>query len=130
MRRSLASTAVAAVLAATAPLAGAAAQEEAPSSLFRVGDTGIRCLKQPCPWRGVVPVDDESVAAGTVPPAYAGDAPPAIAAPPDLLDQARNEIWRAWASGGCLLVRGRFDRRGATAAPVLSVDRIIGPCGR
>ncbi|MFE0752984.1 hypothetical protein ACFW16_03440 [Inquilinus sp. NPDC058860] len=129
MRRSLASTAVAVILAATAPFAGAAAQAT-PPGLFRVGDTGVRCLKQPCPWRGVVPVDDESVAAGTVPPAYAGDAPPAIAAQPELLDQARNEIWRAWAAGGCLLVHGRFERRGAAAVPVLAVDRIIGPCSR
>lgn len=130
MRRSLASMAAVAVLAATLPLAGAAAQGETPPGLFRVGDTGVRCLKQPCPWRGVVPVDDESVAAGTVPPAYAGDAPPAIAAQGALLQQARSEIWRAWASGGCLLVHGRFDRRGAAAVPVLSVDRIIGPCSR
>ncbi|WP_152613493.1 hypothetical protein [Inquilinus limosus] len=130
MRRSLALTAAVAVLAATLPFAGAAGREEAPSGLFRVGDTGVRCLKQPCPWRGVVPVDDESVAAGTVPPAYAGDAPPVIAARPELLEQARNEIWRAWASGGCLLVHGRFERRGAAAVPMLSVDRIIGPCSR
>ncbi|WP_342237388.1 hypothetical protein [Inquilinus sp. OTU3971] len=129
MRRSLASTMAAAVLALTAPFAGAAAPE-APSGLFRVGDTGVRCLKQPCPWRGVVPVDDESVAAGTVPPAYAGDAPPVIATRAELLDQVRREIWRAWAAGGCLLVRGRFERRGAAAVPVLSVDRVIGPCGR
>ena len=129
MRRSLASTAMAVVLAATAPLAGAAAQETLPG-LFRVGDTGVRCLKQPCPWRGVVPVDDESVAAGAVPPAYAGDAPPVIAARAELFDQVRREIWRAWAAGGCLLVHGRFDRRGAAAMPVLAVDRVIGPCSR
>lgn len=128
MRRSLASTVAAAILAATASVAGAA--EEAPPGLFRVGDTGVRCLKQPCPWRGVVPVDDESVAAGAVPPAYASDAPPVIAARAELFDQVRREIWRAWAAGGCLLVHGRFDRRGAAAMPVLSVDRIIGPCSR
>ncbi len=130
MRRSLASTVAAAVLALTAPFAGAAAQEDAPSGLFRVGDTGVRCLKQPCPWRGVVPVDDESVAAGTVPPTYAGDAPPVSAARADLLDPVRREMWRAWAAGGGLLVHGRFDRRGAAAMPVLSVDRVIGPCSR
>ncbi|MGO4129059.1 hypothetical protein AB4Z01_32010 [Inquilinus sp. YAF38] len=129
MRRSLASAVAAAILVAAPPLAGAAAQET-PPGLFRVGDTGVRCLKQPCPWRGVVPVDDESVAAGTVPPAYAGDAPPAIAARAELLDQVRHEIWRAWAAGGCLLVHGRFERRGAAAMPVLSVDRVIGPCSR
>jgi hypothetical protein len=120
---------MAVVLAATAPLAGAAAQETLPG-LFRVGDTGVRCLKQPCPWRGVVPVDDESVAPGTVAPAYAGDAPPVIAARAELLDQLRREIWRTWAAGGCLLVHGRYDRRGAAAVPVLAVDRIIGPCSR
>ena len=129
MRRSLASTTVAAALAVMAPLAGAAAQE-APAGLFRVGDTGVRCLKQPCPWRGVVPVEDEGAAPGAAPPAYAGDAPPVIAARPELLQQARTEIWRAWASGGCLLVHGHFDRRGAAAVPMLSVDRIVGPCGK
>jgi len=130
MRRSLASTAAAAVLAVTAPCGGAGAQEEAVAGLFRVGDTGIRCLKQPCPWRGVVPVEDEGAAAGSSSPAYAGDAPPVIVAAPALLDPARRRIWGAWASGGCLLVQGRFGRRGTAAVPVLSVDRIIGPCGK
>jgi hypothetical protein len=120
---------MAVALAAMAPIAGAGAQEEGPAGLFRVGDTGVRCLKQPCPWRGVVPVEDEGAAPGTAPPAYAGDAPPVIAARPALLDQARREIWGAWASGGCLLVHGHFDRRGAAAVPMLSVDRIVGRCG-
>lgn len=130
MRRSLASMAAITVLATILPFAGVVGREDTPPGLFRVGDTGVRCLKQPCPWRGVVPVEDESVAAGTVPPAYAGDAPPVIAARAELLEPLRREIWRAWAAGGCLLVHGRFDRRGAAAVPVLSVDRIIGPCSR
>jgi hypothetical protein len=53
-----------------------------------------------------------------------------IAARPELLQQARTEIWRAWASGGCLLVHGHFDRRGTAAVPMLSVDQIVGPCGK
>jgi hypothetical protein len=122
MKRFLASIAVATTLTASS-IVGAA---ESAASLFRVGDTGIRCLKAPCPWRGVVPVDQPGGAAGD--PAYAGEAPPVIAAAPDGLGQARAEIWRAWATGHCLLVFGRFERRGTAAMPVLSVDHIVGPC--
>lgn len=119
MRRALASAAIAVTLAAM-PAAGWAAQTAEPV-LLRVGDTGVRCLKEPCPWRGVVPMDSEE-------PAYAGDAPPVIAADAGSMAQIRSEIWRAWANGGCLVVSGRFDRAGTSGLPVLSVARIVGPC--
>lgn len=128
MRRSFASAAIAAALSVGPIAAGrAVAVEETAPILLRVGDTGIRCLRAPCPWRGVVPVDAEGVA-GPADPAYAGDAPPVIAAAPEVMDQVRAEIWRAWAAGGCLMVLGRFERRGAAAMPILSVERIVGPC--
>jgi hypothetical protein len=123
MTRPLAAVAFAMVL--TLLPAAAAIAEQAGPTLLRVGDTGIRCKRSPCPWRGVVPAERD---AGAVEPAYVGEAPPVIAAPPELLERARTEIWRAWAGGRCLLVLGRFERRGAAAMPILSVERIEGPC--
>jgi len=125
MRRPLAAAAFAVVLTLL-PAAVATAEPAAPS-LLRVGDTGIRCKRAPCPWRGVVPAERD--ATGTAEPAYVGEAPPVIAAAPEMLEQARTEIWSAWATGGCLMVLGRFERRGAAAMPILSVERIEGPCG-
>lgn len=124
MTRPLAAAAFAVMLTLLA--AAAATAEQAAATLLRVGDTGIRCKRAPCPWRGVVPAERD--ANGAAEPAYVGEAPPVIAAPPELLEQARTEIWRAWAGGRCLLVLGRFERRGAAAMPILSVERIDGPC--
>ncbi|MDR6287699.1 MULTISPECIES: hypothetical protein [Inquilinus] len=125
MTRPLAAAAFA-VMLTLLPAAAATAEQAAPT-LLRVGDTGIRCKRAPCPWRGVVPVNDAG-GAGAADPAYVGEAPPVIAAPPELLDRAQAEIRRAWATGGCLMVLGRFERRGAAATPILSVERIEGPC--
>jgi hypothetical protein len=124
MTRPLAAAAFAVVLILL-PAAAATAEQAAPA-LLRVGDTGIRCKRAPCPWRGVVPAEHD--AAGAADPAYVGEAPPVIAARPELLDRAQAEIRRAWATGGCLMVLGRFERRGAAATPILSVERIEGPC--
>lgn len=62
------------------------------------------------------------------PAIYAGVAPPPIAAADGNHEAMRRAVGRAWKAGQCLLVSGRFTRSGAVAAPLLSVERVIGPC--
>lgn len=127
--------AAAGLLAADA--AGARAQEAPPpfvaegaraqAGLLHVGETGIRCLRLPCPGRGLFApgargqAERESLLYadrdGRSPP------PPMIGAAAD-----RAAIARAWDERRCLALRGRLIP-GEDDRPVLRVDRILGECG-
>lgn len=85
-------------------------------SLFRVGKTGIHCYKAPCPWRGIIPLDEEGVAARW--PIWSDDQPPALRGS----KAQRQRIVSAWADDECLIVEGTF------IEATLRVRRIHGPC--
>lgn len=83
---------------------------------FRLGPTGIYCVKAPCPWRGIVKVDKGGRPEGK--PLWTGRNLPAIVARADV----RSRILSTWKASGCLIVEGELDR------DRLSVNRIVGGC--
>lgn len=115
-----------ALLSQVAPPSAAGSPDALPGVLY-VGATGIRCVRRPCPARGVfIPdarghaVRDQLLMADTD-----GTAPP----PPMIGDEAaRREIARVWDAGGCVAVEGRLIA-GEEDRPLLRVDRLIGRCG-
>ncbi|WP_315762666.1 hypothetical protein [Sphingomonas sp. Y38-1Y] len=117
-----------AVLAAqvthTGPLVATA--EDSAAMRMHVGDTGIRCVKLPCPSRGVfLPDRDGSPQKellyadrdGKTPP------PPMVGRP-----EVQAAVVRAWETRACLAIDARLIG-GVDDRPVLRVDRIVGPCG-
>jgi hypothetical protein len=83
---------------------------------FRLGPTGIYCVKAPCPWRGIVKIGPAGQSRGR--PLWSGDSlPPIHAIPSD-----RERILAAWRKSGCLIVDGEFRRA------TLFVSRISGLC--
>lgn len=94
---------------------------------LQVGDTGIDCVRLPCPSRGVFEPDERGFATrdrllyvdldGKTPP------PPMIG---DKADQS--EVVKAWNDRRCLAIEGGLIP-GEDGRPALRVDRIIGPCG-
>ena len=94
---------------------------------IHVGDTGIKCVRLPCPSRGVFVPDEQSHAARDR-MLYAdmdGETPP----PPMIGDAALlAAITTAWEERACLAIDGRLIS-GEGDLPVLRVDRVIGPCG-
>lgn len=86
------------------------------SGLFRVGDTEIDCYKEPCPRRGIIPIDAEQPHKWR--PIWSGDAPPPMRGS----KADRQRIALAWADYKCLFVQGSF-RQGT-----LDVRKINGPC--
>lgn len=110
---------IGAALLATGPLAAepqAATQPPPADELFRIGRTGIHCVRMPCPWRGIVRAGDDSRPAGR--PFWTGKDLPALKATPE--DEKR--IRAAWQDSGCLVVKGRFEK------DELAVHRIVGDC--
>jgi hypothetical protein len=99
-----------ALLLATPAAAGTIA------GMFRIGPTGIYCVKAPCPWRGIVKLDADGKPEGR--PLWAGDELPVIEAEAGVRDSIAT-IWRA---SGCLIVEGELhgDR--------FAVARIVGDC--
>lgn len=94
---------------------------------IHIGNTGINCLRLPCPSRGVF-VPDERGHAARDRMLYAdmdGKAPP----PPMIGEEALlAAITTAWEERACLAIDGRLIS-GEDDRPVLRVDRVIGPCG-
>lgn len=93
---------------------------------IHVGDTGIRCVKFPCPSRAVfLPVGERGVTQKEL--LYTdrdGKTPP----PPMIGDEAAlAAITEAWNERACLAIDGRLIS-GEDDRPVLRVDRIVGPC--
>lgn len=105
--------AIAALLLATGP---AAADGMLGGARLAVGDTRINCVKAPCPWRGIVEIDNP--ARDPLRPLWSGDKLPPMRA--SAADTAL--LGETWAGHGCLLVDGRFDGR------ILHVAHVLGPC--
>jgi hypothetical protein len=83
---------------------------------FRIGPTGIRCVKAPCPWRGIVSLNADGPRARW--PIWSGEELPPISGS----DADRERIANAWRDRACLIVEGRF------AEGALAVHRIKGDC--
>lgn len=109
------------VPAAALAVACAASTEPAPTATtepplagtFQVGRTGIHCVKEPCPWRGIIHRE-----AARRWPLWRQDNLPALVAD----DETRRRLERAWDDYGCLVVRGTFDGR------TLTVEQIVSEC--
>lgn len=88
-----------------------------------IGATGIACVKDPCPRRGVVRLDQPG--RDSLRPYWAGTRLPDLQA--KAADAAR--LSSAWNAMACLEIVGAIARPATPdAAPVLRVDRIVGPC--
>lgn len=98
--------------AATGPATPAVAEPPL-AGVFQVGRTGILCVKEPCPWRGIIHRE-----AATRWPLWRKDELPALEADAE----TRRRLQRAWDEYGCLLARGTFD------GTKLTVERIVGNC--
>ena len=92
---------------------------------YRVGRTGIMCVKAPCPSAGIMaePAPNRPPpATDFTRPIYWGDSLPRIEASP----ADRAHIEQAWPAG-CVRVEGRF-RADAPQGPLLTVSRMLGDC--
>ncbi len=89
-----------------------------------IGATGVHCMTEPCPWLGVVELDNEQ--RDPVRPLWSGKDLPKLRASP--ADEAR--IRAAWDNRECLEVEGAFytDAPDIDGAPFVQVHRIVGAC--
>jgi hypothetical protein len=71
--------------------------------IFRIGRTGIHCMRKPCPWRGITKVREDGLTEGK--PVWTGDELPILESSPADRDRIRS----SWRDSGCLLVQGRFE---------------------
>jgi len=118
------------VMAALAPATSGrplvATPEDSAAMRIHVGDTGIKCVKFPCPSRGVY-LPEDADAEKPLELLYTdpdGKAP----LPPMIGDAAAlAAIAAAWEDRGCLAIDGRLIS-GEEDKPVLRVDRIVGHC--
>ncbi|KAA0968146.1 hypothetical protein FPY71_17605 [Aureimonas fodinaquatilis] len=87
-----------------------------PNEPLRVGKTNIHCVKEPCPWLGVVQAGATSNGpAGLL---WSSQTLPELVANPE---DAQN-LSAAWADGQCVLITGRLENS------VLHVGEIVGNC--
>jgi hypothetical protein len=103
-----------------------AQSDDATGQRMHIGDTGIRCVKFPCPSRGLfLPGETGDRREMTLLAAdYDGRMPP----PPMIGDEADLAAVRAaWASRDCLAIEGRMVS-GIDDKPVLRIDRVHGRC--
>lgn len=109
------------LMAAGAPaMAGETASE---SVRMHIGATGISCVTEPCPWRGVVLPQDE--ARDSLRPWWSGSAVPKLIGEEE--DVVRIE--QAWDAMHCLAIEGAvIEPARADAPPVVRVDRVVGDC--
>lgn len=93
---------------------------------FHVGDTGIRCVRHPCPSKGVfVPGGGGLDVRKNL---VYSDLDGRAGAPPMIGDRAAVEIvTKAWNAMECVAIDGRLIS-GEDDKPVLRVDRVIGSC--
>ncbi|MGO4336358.1 hypothetical protein AB4037_15740 [Labrys sp. KB_33_2] len=139
--------AIATAMLVAMPAAAIAMAEDSdgPTAMLKVGGKAgpLSCWSRPIPCRTASGEPDycskpAPCPAGTrtiqleggegKPAIYAGVAPPPIAAADGNHEVMRHAVGRAWKAGRCLVVFGRFTRSGAVAAPLLSVERVVGPC--
>lgn len=94
---------------------------------LHIGDTGIRCVRMPCPSRGVYqPGENGHAVRGQL--LYAD--PDGVKGLPPMMGDEKLliAIREAWDDHRCLAVDGRLIG-GEDDRPVLRVDRIAGACG-
>lgn len=91
--------------------------------LLYLGSTGIFCVQEPCPSRGLYPpLAQNALPAGLLYTGLRGNSPP----PPlraSAADQALLE--EAWRSHGCLALEGRWE---SEEGGLLTVARVLGEC--
>ena|SRR5690606_3502970 len=98
---------------ATAGPASHTAGEPPLAGEFQVGQTGIHCVKEPCPRRGIIQLGSRSRL-----PVWRRPTLPEVQAEPAI----RGQLRRAWDEDGCLRVRGTFDGQ------KLVVEELVGQC--
>lgn len=109
-----------------APPPFVANSEEAPGARLHIGDTGIRCVRLPCPSRAVFApgTEDHAVRQSMLYVDTDGSSPP----PPMIASEAnRAAIVMAWDERQCLAIDGRMIA-GEDDRPILRVDRVVGSC--
>ncbi|MCW2365122.1 hypothetical protein M2341_000569 [Sphingobium sp. B7D2B] len=101
--------------------------DQAHAARLHIGDTGVRCVRQPCPSRALF--DPKGQAGQTDRQAMlyvdldgSKPSPPMIGDPTALA-----AIRTAWNERQCLAIEGRLIP-GEDDRPVLRVDRVVGPC--
>ncbi|MDH4992371.1 hypothetical protein QEZ48_16265 [Aquamicrobium lusatiense] len=102
-----------------APLGADVALADTPvasAKRLAVGNTGISCVTLPCPWRGIVDLDDAS--RDPLRPLWNHQELPALEA--STADRAR--LSEAWGEARCVAVEGVLDGQS------LRVDKILGDC--
>lgn len=113
-------------LAQVAPPPHVANSAQAPAVRLHVGDTGIRCVRMPCPSRGVYEPDDAGNADRNA--LLYADVDGRAGPPPMNGDPAAlRTIAEAWGEFGCVEIDGRLIP-GEDDRPVLRVDEVIGQC--
>ena len=103
-----------AALAMLTATGGAAASTTAPSTLYKVGRTGIHCYSEPCPWNGIWHADHAAQPNNLV---WSGQTPPPMTGKPADLARVRSDYLE-----GCTVVEARF------SGGKLILSRIIGGC--
>jgi len=108
--------------AENAKAAGQAGSEDVPGrdarqpieGAFRVGPTGIYCVREPCPRRGIMEIGEDDRAKGR--PLWSGsDLPEIVGRPED-----RKHIAASWEKDCCLIVRGRLEEGQFTVAEIVA----------
>jgi hypothetical protein len=116
----LLSASVFALFCANMALAGGVEQN---SQRLTIGSTGVLCYQMPCPWRGVVNLEEPS--ADRLRPLWSGDHIPGLIADP----ADRQRIVSAWEALECLEIEGAFITLATHNEPrKLRIDRILGAC--
>lgn len=116
-------TSVMAPASATEPLVARPGDSKA--MRLHIGDTGIRCVRLPCPARGVfVPTPGADMRDHLLYSDSDGASPP-----PPMVGQASRlaAVSQAWHERRCIAVDGRLIS-GEDDRPVLRIDRIVGAC--
>ncbi|WP_343312667.1 hypothetical protein AAIB41_07395 [Brucella sp. BE17] len=94
-----------------------AADKSDPGAMhLAVGKTNIHCMKQPCPWRGIVDLDDTAREPRRL--LWSGSDLPALVASETDAKRLRD----VWSEHGCLAVAGWFNGQ------TLRIDKILGNC--
>lgn len=85
-----------------------------------IGGTGINCVTLPCPWRGVVLLEDD--ARDPLRPYWSGEHLPKLIGN----DEDVAHIAAAWEAGQCIEIEGVVTPKGTPLE--ITVDQITGPC--
>jgi hypothetical protein len=99
-----------------AAIAATPALGDAEFRRLQVGSTGIMCVTEPCPWRGITEPPD--MRPDPLRPLWSGDALPPVTGSED--DRAC--VSEAWDEYQCIEIEGSFD------GETLHVAEVIGAC--